>query len=102
VCSSDLYSDDGSNGGNTPGGDSSSLNVGYTDLLRHRYWHFVDTPFSQDGSTLPAIPAPNAQTQIAAFRAVLASAEPDELKSYDLVWLLHLVGDVHQPLHCVT
>jgi hypothetical protein len=24
------------------------------------------------------------------------------LKSYDLVWLLHLVGDVHQPLHCAT
>src|SRR5262249_5759217 len=24
------------------------------------------------------------------------------LKSYDLCWLLHLVGDVHQPLHCTT
>ena len=24
------------------------------------------------------------------------------MKSYDLVWLLHLVGDVHQPLHCVS
>src|SRR5262249_33072206 len=36
------------------------------------------------------------------FRAALASTSPDELKSYDLVWLLHLVGDVHQPLHCST
>src|SRR5262249_46614881 len=26
----------------------------------------------------------------------------DSLKSYDLSWLLHLVGDVHQPLHCAT
>jgi len=24
------------------------------------------------------------------------------LKSYDLTWLIHLVGDVHQPLHCVA
>jgi hypothetical protein len=24
------------------------------------------------------------------------------VKSYDLVWLLHLVGDVHQPLHAAS
>jgi hypothetical protein len=24
------------------------------------------------------------------------------LKSYDLVWLMHLVGDLHQPLHCTA
>ena len=24
------------------------------------------------------------------------------MKSYDLVWLLHLVGDVHQPLHAAS
>jgi len=45
-------------------------------------------------------------TQIAAFRAVLASTSSDpnldKLKSYDLSWLLHLVGDVHQPLHSTT
>src|SRR5712671_5435587 len=96
------YSDDGSDGGNTPDGASSSQNTGYTDLLRHRYWHFVDTPFSSDHTPLPSLPAPNAQTQIVAFRAVLASSQPDELKSYDLVWLLHLVGDIHQPLHAAT
>ena len=96
------YSDDGTDGGNTPGGAASSQNIGYSDLLRHKYWHFVDTPFSPDQTPLPATPAPNAQTQIIAFRAVLASAQPDELKSYDLVWLLHLVGDVHQPLHAVN
>jgi len=91
------YSDDGPDP-NTPDGPSSSQNIGYTDLFRHRYWHFVDTPFPTD---IP-IPTPNAQTQIVAFRAVLASAQPDDLKSYDLVWLLHLIGDVHQPLHAAT
>jgi hypothetical protein len=96
------YSDDGTSGGNVPEGPTSSQNIGYSDLLRHRYWHFVDTPFSPDQTVLPPIPAPNARTQIVAFRAVLASSQPDELKSYDLVWLLHLVGDIHQPLHAVT
>ena len=96
------YSDDGTNSGNTPDGAPSSQNTGYRDLLRHKYWHFVDTPFTSDGSALPAIPTPNAQERIALFRGVLASTGDDKLKSYDLAWLLHLVGDVHQPLHCAT
>src|SRR3989442_13940303 len=96
------YGDDGTNSGNTPDGTSSSQNTGYRDLLRHKYWHFVDTPFTNDGTTLPAIPTPNAQDRIALFRGVLASNSDDKLKSYDLAWLLHLVGDVHQPLHCAT
>lgn len=96
------YSDDGSDGGNTPNGAASVQNLGYSDRLRHKYWHFIDTPFSPDKTALPSIPTPNAETQIIAFRAVLASSQPDELKSYDLVWLLHLVGDIHQPLHTVT
>jgi hypothetical protein len=97
------YSDDGPEpGGNVPDGSGSSLNIGYGDLLRHRYWHFIDVPFSPDGAKLPPIPAPNAETQIDTFRAALASSEPDELKSYDLIWLLHLIGDVHQPLHAAT
>jgi len=96
------YTDDGSQNGNRPDGATSSQNVGYTDHLHHKYWHFVDTPFTQDGSPLGAIPSPNAETQIDAFRKVIASTDPDPLKSYDLVWLLHLVGDVHQPLHSAT
>ena len=96
------YTDDGTDGGNRPDGASSSQNIGYSDHLRHRYWHFVDKPVSTDGTALPALPAPNAVTQITAFRAVLASNDLDEKKSYDLVWLEHLVGDIHQPLHAAT
>jgi hypothetical protein len=98
----DRFTDEDPNNQNVPDGATSAQNVGYADLFRHRYWHFIDRPFSRDGTPLPPIPSPNAETQIAAFRAVLSSTSPDDLKSYDLVWLLHLVGDVHQPLHCVT
>jgi hypothetical protein len=96
------YTDDGSDDGNRPDGAPSSQNTGYSDHLHHKYWHFVDTPFTQDGSTLNPIPTPNAGTEVTIFRAVLSSSEPDELKSYDLVWTLHLVGDIHQPLHAAT
>ena len=94
---------DGSQGGNRPPTDGTAdRNTGYTDTAMHKYWHFIDEPFSQDGTQTVEPPVPNALTQIDAFRAVLSSNSPDPLKSYDLVWLLHLVGDVYQPLHCAA
>jgi hypothetical protein len=84
-------------------GPAAGQNVGYVDHLKHAYWHYVDQPFSPDSTALLPPPAPNAATQIPILRAALADASTsDDLKSYDLVWLLHLVGDVHQPLHCVS
>jgi S1/P1 nuclease len=98
------YTDDSPiDGGNTPNGlPSNSQNIGYDDFFNHKYWHFTDLPFTQDGTPLHPAPVPNAETQINVFRSVLASDQPDALKSYDLSWLLHVVGDVHQPLHCTA
>ena len=97
------YTSDGSDRGNRPDGSPDpTRNTGYDDTLMHKYWHFIDTPFSTDGTALPSIPSPNIQERIALIRHVLASESADSLKSYDLSWLLHLVGDVHQPLHCST
>jgi hypothetical protein len=81
---------------------ASSQNIGYADHLQHRYWHFIDTPFSTDGTALVQPVAPNAKTQIELFSAAIASDASDDIKSYDLVWLEHLVGDVHQPLHATS
>src|ERR1700730_12872831 len=46
----------------------------------------------------------NVQTQIPMFRSALraTSGASDDVRSYDLVWLIHLVGDVHQPLHTTS
>ena len=99
------YVSDGTHGGNRPPDDPTvaKRNTGYDDLNRHKYWHFVDTAFSTDNTPLPTLPTPNANTQIGVFRSVLASpTATKKLKSYDLCWLLHLVGDVHQPLHATT
>jgi hypothetical protein len=94
------FGPDGASGGDVaPAGPEASQNIGYDDTHRHKYWHFVDTPFSRDGTpTMPAL-HPNALDEILALTAALASSESDDLKSYDLVWIEHLVGDVHQPLH---
>ena len=44
----------------------------------------------------------NVLTQIKALTTALASNSPDDVKSYDLVWLIHLVSDAHQPLHATS
>ena len=38
----------------------------------------------------------NALTQFKALTATLTSSASDDVKSYDLVWLIHLVGDAHR------
>jgi hypothetical protein len=82
-----------------PKGVTDDVNIGFTDTASHGYWHFVDAGFASDNSQVPPTPVPDAITQIVAFRTAIASNEDDTLKSYDLIWLEHLVGDIHQPLH---
>lgn len=103
IKSDGVHQADGTAGGNRPPNDGTAArNIGYMDMAMHKYWHFVDLPFSTDGTPVHNPDVPNARTMIPLFRGVLASNSPDPLKSYDLVWLLHLVGDVHQPLHCAA
>jgi hypothetical protein len=99
IRSDHTYHADGPDSGDRPPATEGDVNIGYTDKALYKYWHFVDNPFSQDGTALEQAPSPNADTQIEAFSQALSSDEPDALKSYDMVWLMHMIGDVHQPLH---
>lgn len=97
-------------GGIPPGGDriskdyppdtpEASQNIGYGDTRRHQYWHFIDNPFSTDGTPVEPASTPNALTELMKLSNALHTDEGDDLKSYDMVWVEHLVGDLHQPLH---
>jgi hypothetical protein len=83
----EYHNDGGHNGDEPPATSDASQNVGYADNARHKYWHFVDTPFTMDNSPLKPALTPNAKTQIAAFRATLPanSGANDDIRSYDLV-----------------
>ena len=95
-----VFVSDGTGGGNVPpAGPEASQNIGYGDANRHKYWHFIDIPFSTDGTPTNPPEHPNALDQMLKLSAALASSETDDLKSYNMVWLEHLIGDVHQPLH---
>ncbi len=67
-------------------------------------WHYIDLPVIAPGYTPdPAailVVTPNAQTQITAETAVLASPTASvQDRAVALCWVEHLIGDVHQPLH---
>lgn len=69
---------------------------GYPSMLRQRHWHYVER-HTQTGT----------RSGKGALDVQLEKLinQPGELnnttqESYTLVWIIHLVGDAHQPLHC--
>jgi hypothetical protein len=77
---------------------------GFPDTGRHTNWHYVDeTLITPDGAVGEKQAPPNARTELERFfkeiqRPIDDSADPP----YELPWLIHLVGDIHQPLHCTS
>jgi hypothetical protein len=74
---------------------------GFPDVRRHTNWHYYDTPYTPDGAAPKKQPPPNARTELPRLMAEIGTA-PEPVAAYDLPWIEHLIGDVHQPLHCVS
>jgi hypothetical protein len=90
----DIKGEDGyTDSGDTATSHNAARNIGYARKLRHKYWHYLDLhldlPFSPDGTAVRPPDPVNALTQIKAFTTALASNPSDDVKSYDLVWLIH-------------
>lgn len=86
-----------------PNATATPLLPGFPDMMRHRPWHFIAQGFSIDGTPTQTGTGPGALTQIIALQSSLSNpAISDSTKAYNLSWLLHLVGDIHQPLHCIS
>jgi hypothetical protein len=66
---------------------------------RHGHWHYTNLPFSSDGSRTQSPAEPNVVTKVRDFENL--ASMPDSMKVYALPWLIHLIGDTHQPLHTV-
>jgi len=66
--------------------------------------HFIDIPFTSDGTALPG-DLPEAQNIVTALKhyvAVLKSNANDNQRAEALRFIIHFVGDIHQPLQCAT
>ncbi|HSP68911.1 MAG TPA: S1/P1 nuclease [Bryobacteraceae bacterium] len=71
--------------------------------LDHPKWHYIDYPYKPPGQPASVLaPAPEAENMVAAFQNNVQIAQgtaPDEQKAIALCWIIHVLGDVHQPLH---
>lgn len=81
----------------------------WMDDLRAKeiYWydemHYIDIPFSDDKRKLPPIGKINAIWAIKQANKVLLSKKTNlSDKRLALYMLIHITGDIHQPLHTVT
>ena len=73
------------------------------DLASIKSIHYIDIPFSSDGSKLPEPQAMNAVWAITMATNRLLTVDASDLeKGIALRILLHVVGDIHQPLHAIT
>lgn len=64
--------------------------------------HFIDTAFSNDGTALPALPTPNIVTALEEQVNILRTSTDKNAQAQALRFIIHFVGDIHQPLHCAT
>jgi hypothetical protein len=60
---------------------------GFPDMLQHSNWHYRDAKGGEIDSRLKKL-------------AAMLSTGDHAAKIYALPWFIHLVGDIHQPLHC--
>lgn len=64
--------------------------------------HYINLSFSEDGTPLPLVSEINAITGIKQSIFILGSEASDYNKGIALRVLLHVVGDIHQPMHATS
>lgn len=73
---------------------------GFPTMARHEGWHYLTRSFSTDGTPTIVLEEPNIATILPSLADALADGTvPASVRAYNLSWIIHVVGDLHQPLH---
>jgi hypothetical protein len=82
-----------------------------THVENHPSWHFVDFPYDPSGASHPqpveqwdgkSDPANLLQAMQKVTGEVADPKTAAPRRAMDLCWVMHLTGDIHQPLHAVS
>jgi hypothetical protein len=85
-----------------PAAPGTRVLSGFPDMLRHSNWHYINTPFQKEFDREPIDPV-NALTEIKRLLKVLRKDGPvTPEEAFALPWIIHIISDVHQPLHTVS
>lgn len=68
---------------------------GFPDMERRRSWHYVNIPLNATPDATPL--SGQIDRQLVALVKTLGTSDAE--RTYALPWIIHLVGDAHQPLH---
>lgn len=84
----------------------------WPDWVKHHHeqfskptWHYIDYPFIPAGSAMRAEQhPPHAENILTALPVCIdkARSATGQERAIHLCWVIHLVGDIHQPLHCAS
>lgn len=74
---------------------------GFPDMERRLHWHYLDRPLNPGARVVPSPGIMDRQLAELA-RIVGDPQEKISARAYALPWLIHLVGDAHQPLHTAS
>lgn len=70
---------------------------------QYNAWHYINLPFVKNNIQPPALNSENVVWAIArAEKIVVDKTQTDARRAKYLSFLIHFVGDIHQPLHCTT
>lgn len=82
------------------GSEATPLLPGFPSMARRSGWHYLSRSFSTDGTPTQSLQAPNAVTILPGLADAMADAAlPASIRAYNLSWIMHIVGDLHQPMH---
>lgn len=77
----------------------------YKSELNTKNQHYIDMPLSLDGTKISE-PKPASSDLVRAIRDCVTTLQSTNASSLEqgssLRYLIHFIGDIHQPLHCAT
>lgn len=77
------------------------LLAGFSDMGRHRDWHYVDAAPDSDATRVRGSGELDIRLE-RLIRQLETRHEADSQRAIALAWLVHLLADAHQPLHTAS
>ncbi|MCP5267625.1 MAG: S1/P1 nuclease [Zoogloeaceae bacterium] len=82
-----------------PGEPETPLLPGFPDMQQHQDWHYVNLPVGAYSPRKRPGGALDRQLPLLIERIRQPAQTKESERAYALAWLIHLLGDAHQPLH---
>ena len=73
---------------------------GFPSMARRDGWHYLTRSFSTDGTPTITLAEPNIASVFPSLAESLGdNSVATSVRAYNLSWVIHVVGDLHQPMH---